>query len=71
MSTMRGASPNSVSARPQDLGDAEDKGGGKPAPAVVRVHEQVFQVDHAAGFGPGGEADHRAVLFGDMSAAFG
>jgi hypothetical protein len=55
----------------QDVRDAVDQRGGDPASHIARVHEEVFQFDGAVGLGPGGEADKRAVLFGDVSAAFG
>jgi hypothetical protein len=44
---------------------------GNPAPYISRVHEQVFQFHRAGRLDPGGEAGKQAVLFRDMSAAFG
>ena len=56
---------------PQDLCGTPDKGGGNPAPHIARIHEQVFQFHGAGDLSPGGEADERAVLFRDQSAALG
>ena len=42
-----------------------------PVPHISRVHEQVFQFHGVDRLDPGGEAGKQAVLFRDMSAAFG
>lgn len=53
----------------QNLSDAVDQCRGNAAPHPGRVYEEVFQFDGAVGLDPGGEANQRAVLFRDMSAA--
>ena len=58
-------------ARPQHLGDTSHERQRDPAAPVVRVREQVFQFHHTADFGPGGEADHLAVMFRDVRTALG
>ena len=44
---------------------------GNPAPHISRVHNRSSSSMVPGGLDPGGEADKRAVLFRDMSAAFG
>ena len=48
-----------------------DERGGDPAPPPGRVHEQVFQVDDAAGLEPRGEPDKRPSFFRDPGASLG